>query len=820
VGAEPLRVEPAEAATFEDAGFSDGQTRVLRLAPGAIIRAPVPFTTRGPGYAGRWAVIMDVQVTPPGFVEGAPRPPKKGPGWNSVPLLQTDPWNDDDAEMILDARRGLEVGGERGGSIDPATWHRVAMVVDETDGTVTGFVDGVMTRRVQTVIADSRWTLEPELVLFGAKDIGKGPAHPGLRLAALQVRTGPIESGHIALLGAPTAAGLPRATTPIVAWRRAPPAKLAVGERFSATFDVSPPSGEVALVLVGADAALELGRVPADGTTLLGAIPPAVKAGSYRFELRWSGGEATAAGAPVEIRAERSVIVGDELVADGGFDGADLRPWVIEGRVSAKPVAGANQNALSGDRGDFVVRQEIAIPLGFRGLGISASVRARRKEAITVFGDRGFLRLRFSDEAGAPLGELRSLSVDQSSWHRLKIEGPIPETAAHLTVELVGLERQGGRNEVAFDDVSVKARPLFIGSARLSKHPVLMPSEGPDQMSLIFETDFSDLAPRFLYEVAGRTQVADLETTTIDARHQVHRATISNLTKGLVKYRIDLAGVTSPHWEFQVDDPAAPFKMAWISDNQHGWKTFRTLIPLLNDEDVDFVFDTGDIVQRGYELREWQTEWFSPLGIDGFAQRTPIQVARGNHDANGALAHAYVPLPGNGHWYAFSRGGVRFIVLDSEANSERVPEQTRWLEAELGGEEARRAEFRVVVFHRAPYTNRWDPPSSKYDGERWVRGHWVPIFSKFGVDLVVAGHAHAYQRRDFEGARYLVIGGAGGRLDKGLSGKWPMDVDHVGHHFAVMEVEGRQLKWTAKDFEGKVIDTWTLKSRTRRVAGK
>jgi hypothetical protein len=35
-----------------------------------------------------------------------------------------------------------------------------------------------------------------------------------------------------------------------------------------------------------------------------------------------------------------------------------------------------------------------------------------------------------------------------------------------------------------------------------------------------------------------------------------------------------------------------------------------------------------------------------------------------------------------------------------------------------------------------------------------------------------------------------------------------------------MEVEGRQLKWTAKDFEGKVIDTWTLKSRTRRVAGK
>jgi hypothetical protein len=819
VGAAPLKVEPGASFELAPMPGASEPVKVLRLAPKAVLRAPVPFSMGTPGYQARWMVVMDVQVTPPGFSDDVEvTKKKKGPGWTLLPLLQTDPWNDDDAEMMLDAKRGLEVGGERGGSVDPRGWHRLAMVVDEQAGTVTGFIDGVMTRRVKTTIADSRWTLEPELVLFGAKK----ESHPGLRLAALQVRTGPIEAGHVELLGKVVPEGLPKPGVPVIAWRQNPPATLSVGERFSAAFRVSPPSGEVALWLVREGAGVELGRVASDGAVLQGAIPPDVTPGTYGFELRWSGGVAKTERVPVEIRASTEVVeVGREFLRNGDFE-AGLEGWDTEGRVSAKALRGANGQGLTGISGDFAVSQTIAIPAGLRsgGYAISAHSRGYRRESVSLYGDRGYLSLQFLNENGISLGELRTLSVDQSSWQRLSARGPIPKGAHKAVVKLVGYQRLGQNNEVAFDDVSVKASPIAVGAARLSKWPVLMPGDKSDGMTMVFETDFSDESPVVIYEAGGETHRIDaLETTTIDARHQVHRAVLSGLPAGAtVTYQVMVGESVSPRWRFRTSDDSAPFRMGWISDNQHGWKTFRTLIPLLKAEKIETLMNAGDIVQRGYELREWQTEWFSPLAIDGFAQENPIRVARGNHDANGALAHAYVPLPGNGHWYAYSRGGVRFIVLDSEATSERVPEQTRWLEQELGSEDSKRADFRVVVFHRTPYTTRWDPPSAKYDGELWVRAHWVPIFSDHKVDLVITGHAHAYQRVDIEGVRYLVIGGAGGRLDRGRFGKWLMAVDYVGHHFGVMAVERGKLHWVAEDFDGKVIDEWRLERRGRKVA--
>ena len=67
--------------------------------------------------------------------------------------------------------------------------------------------------------------------------------------------------------------------------------------------------------------------------------------------------------------------------------------------------------------------------------------------------------------------------------------------------------------------------------------------------------------------------------------------------------------------------------------------------------------------------------------------------------------------------------------------------------------------------------------------------------------------------------RYLVIGGAGGRLDRYPTGKWPMDKDFVGHHWGIMHIaptpRGRQLTWTAKDFDGNVIDAWDLVERRK-----
>ncbi len=854
VGGGALGVSSGDAVFVESTGLNlpDERRKVLALPPGTSLRVPLAFSQSGPGYQGRWAVILDVRVTAEVKVKGG----VKRATWSEVPLVQTDLANNDSAEMALTSTRGLEVAGERGGRVELDGWHRVAMVVDEVDGTVTGFIDGVMTRRVKTTVTDSRWALEPELILFADNK----RSHPGLEVAGVQVRVGGVTSGLVEKMGGlETKMPLPDVTA--LAWRRPPPAEVTVGEPFSVAFSASPPAGEVVLAFVpdvaaapqngSALARLELGRVPADVGRMQAVFADfegvrnnasaAQSAGGVvrgRLELTWSGASKSAIGSPVSVRTSSAGDVpAGELLQNPELEGANgvLAGWRVSGNVKIGAVGGAS--AVSGRDGDFALTQVVALPPGVAsgGFGVALRARMKRAERASAFGDRGQLQVKLRDARGQVVGMLQSLIVDGEQWHERVILGPIPAGATEAEVAVIANDRQGQMNSVMVDRVSFELRRTESRPTRLSKLPLVLAQAGAG-LSLILETDTTDLAPRvevwrvddperaLVGGVGGSkttlaSAVATAIATTIDARHQVHLVPLPELAAGVRHaYRVVLGDEVSETWELVGPSVTGRLKMAWLADNQHGWQTFRTLVPRLRTEAVDQVFVAGDIVQHGHKLREWQTEWFSPLSIDDFGQTTPLLVARGNHDANGAFAHVYAPLPGNGHWFAYSRNGVRFIVLDTEASATAVPAQVRWLENELASEESRQAEFRVVAFHKAPFSNRWDRKSSTYNGESWVRAHFVPVFERFAVDLVVAGHAHAYQRLDQQGVRYVVVGGAGGRLDQYKTGRWPMDADYVGHHYAVMEVDAGRMSWVAKDFDGKVIDRFELKSRTRALA--
>ncbi|HRE90727.1 MAG TPA: metallophosphoesterase, partial [Myxococcota bacterium] len=443
-------------------------------------------------------------------------------------------------------------------------------------------------------------------------------------------------------------------------------------------------------------------------------------------------------------------------------------------------------------------------------------------ERASALGDRGLLAVRVKDAHGETLGAFESLGADLERLHERVILGTLPEGAVELELTFRAHERHGDKNSVTVDRIDLTTRPIEGRTPRLSKSPLVY-GFGASELAVIFETDGLDVMPTLELVSANGQLIATpaMTTTTVDARHFVHLAPLPTHSPEAdgepIRYRVRLGDELSPTWELEAPRTTGRLRMAWIADNQHGWQTFRTLIPRLNESQIDLLFVAGDFVQHGYKLREWQTEWFSPLSIDGFGQTTPIMMARGNHDANGALAHAYAPLPGNGHWHAFSRNGVRFIVLDTESDTARTPAQLRWLADELASDASRYAELRIVTFHKPPFSNRWHSKKSTYNGESWVRQHLVPLFEQHQVDLVVAGHAHAYQRRDEGGVRYVVVGGAGGALDRYKTGRWPMTVDHVGHHYAMMEVSDRRLSWVARDFEGQLIDSFELVSRTRHL---
>ncbi len=132
--------------------------------------------------------------------------------------------------------------------------------------------------------------------------------------------------------------------------------------------------------------------------------------------------------------------------------------------------------------------------------------------------------------------------------------------------------------------------------------------------------------------------------------------------------------------------------------------------------------------------------------------------AIGNHDAvNTATYQNIFSLPQNGEaggvpsgselYYSFNRGNIHFVCLDSEvsANTPGSPMMT-WLEQDL---ENNTNDWLIAFWHSPPYTyGSHDSDSPGDSGGKLVqmRQNVVPMLEAYGVDLVLCGHSHVYER--------------------------------------------------------------------------
>jgi 3',5'-cyclic AMP phosphodiesterase CpdA len=164
-------------------------------------------------------------------------------------------------------------------------------------------------------------------------------------------------------------------------------------------------------------------------------------------------------------------------------------------------------------------------------------------------------------------------------------------------------------------------------------------------------------------------------------------------------------------------------------------------------------------------IRTW-SDWFENNSRS--ARYRPWMPAAGNHEnelGNGPIGYgAYqtyftVPDAGaeptfRGLWYAFTAGSVRIISLNNDdvcyqdggnsyVRGYSGGAQRRWLEAELTTSRADPdIDWIVVCMHQVVIST-----VDKFNGaDLGVRQSWVPLFDQYGVDLVVCGHEHHYER--------------------------------------------------------------------------
>ena len=137
----------------------------------------------------------------------------------------------------------------------------------------------------------------------------------------------------------------------------------------------------------------------------------------------------------------------------------------------------------------------------------------------------------------------------------------------------------------------------------------------------------------------------------------------------------------------------------------------------------------------------------------------------GNHDAYSVEAsgeHAYFEIftfptaaeaggvpSGTEHYYSFSHGRVHFICLDSmESDRSAIGAMATWLTNDLAHTTA---DWIIAYWHHAPYSRGSHNSDSELELVE-MRQNIVPLLEQGGVDLVLSGHSHSYERS------YLVAG--------------------------------------------------------------
>ncbi len=143
---------------------------------------------------------------------------------------------------------------------------------------------------------------------------------------------------------------------------------------------------------------------------------------------------------------------------------------------------------------------------------------------------------------------------------------------------------------------------------------------------------------------------------------------------------------------------------------------------------------------------------------------SPVWPALGNHDQKSAnsgtqsgVYYDIFTLPTRGEagglmtgteaYYAFDYANIHFICLDSQ-DSDRTPTgaMAQWLKADLA---ATTRDWIIAYFHHPTYTKgTHDSDKDTDSGGRMndMRTNLLPILEQGGVDLVLTGHSHVYER--------------------------------------------------------------------------
>ena len=158
-------------------------------------------------------------------------------------------------------------------------------------------------------------------------------------------------------------------------------------------------------------------------------------------------------------------------------------------------------------------------------------------------------------------------------------------------------------------------------------------------------------------------------------------------------------------------------------------------------------------------------------------------------------------VSGTERYFSWDFGNIHFISLDVQTTNPTLrANMLAWLDNDLAANTRR---WTVAVWHHPPYT-KGSHNSDTESQPTWARANLVPRFEDAGVDLVLSGHSHCYERSWFLDGFYAtptlitsgtIIDGGNGRV----GGDGGYGKDYGGRRGAVYVVagsSGQATTWT------------------------
>ncbi|HEY8459534.1 MAG TPA: metallophosphoesterase [Blastocatellia bacterium] len=231
---------------------------------------------------------------------------------------------------------------------------------------------------------------------------------------------------------------------------------------------------------------------------------------------------------------------------------------------------------------------------------------------------------------------------------------------------------------------------------------------------------------------------------------------------------------------------------------------------------LDFVIAVGDNIYPDGGGRHFVKKFERPYaGL--IRENVPFHAVLGNHDVkDGRRDQCQYPLFNmNGQcYYTIKKGDglAEFFMIDS---TDYDMAQASWLEGAL---KESAAKWKIAVFHHPIYSS-----AEAHGSNLGLRARIEPLLTRYGVNVVISGHDHVYERtHPQKGVQYFVAG-AGGKIRHGdvnlRSPLRAMSYDR-DNHYLQMVIEDQQISFQTVTRVGAVIDRGTIMPRAMAASAR